>query len=121
MKRQNIRSWTKKDFKIEWFSGTGAGGQHRNKHQNCVRIRHEESGIVTTGQSHRSRQANFREAFSEMGRCLKDHYYPDTQKERAPRTDVIRTYNQAENRVTDHKTGEKVAFNNFDLDGFIGR
>lgn len=56
-----------------------------------------------------------------MGRCLKDHYYPDTQKERAPRTDVIRTYNQAENRVTDHKTGEKVAFNNFDLDGFIGR
>jgi len=28
------------DFKVEWYSGTGAGGQHRNKHQNSVRLTH---------------------------------------------------------------------------------
>ena len=32
------------DFRIDYFSGTGAGGQYRNKHQNCVRLTHTESG-----------------------------------------------------------------------------
>lgn len=46
---------TKKDFKLEWFSGTGAGGQYRNKHQNCCRITHIESGLTCTGQTQRDR------------------------------------------------------------------
>jgi len=40
--------YTKKDFKIDWYSGSGAGGQHRNKHQNCCRIIHIESGFSET-------------------------------------------------------------------------
>jgi protein subunit release factor A len=59
-------SVTKKDFKIDYFSGTGAGGQHRNKHQNCVRIHHAESGAMVTGQSNRERQSNMREAFNSL-------------------------------------------------------
>ena len=61
--KELIFSVTKKDFDIQYFSGTGAGGQHRNKHQNCVRMTHAESGATATGQSSRSRQANEREAF----------------------------------------------------------
>lgn len=59
-------SVTKKDLKIEWFSGTGAGGQYRNKHQNCVRVHHSESGALVTGQSNRNRESNIREAFSNL-------------------------------------------------------
>lgn len=117
--RKLIRSWTKKDFKIDWFSGTGAGGQHRNKHQNCVRVTHIESGLVATGQSHKSRDRNFKDAFEALGNKLKAHYYPDAVKERAPNTETIRTYNIPDNRVVDHKTTHKEPYSSMDLDTFI--
>lgn len=66
MARELIFSVTKKDFDISFFSGTGAGGQHRNKHQNCVRMVHRESGAAATGQSGKSRQQNMREAFKAI-------------------------------------------------------
>jgi len=59
-------SITSKDLEIQYFSGTGAGGQYRNKHQNCVRIQHKESGTLVTGQSNRERQANTKEAFNNL-------------------------------------------------------
>ena len=65
-KRELLFSITKKDFSISHFSGKGAGGQHRNKHQNCVRLKHDESGTTTTGQSHRDRPNNLKEAFNNM-------------------------------------------------------
>lgn len=49
MTKQHLRSWTKDDFDIDWFSGSGAGGQHRNKHQNCVRLKDKETGITCVG------------------------------------------------------------------------
>lgn len=61
--KELLFSVTKKDFSITWFSGTGAGGQYRNKHQNCCRIIHSESGAMGTGQSQRDRVANQKEAF----------------------------------------------------------
>ena len=64
--KSKLFSITKKDFRIEYFSGTGAGGQYRNKHQNCVRLLHTDSGVFVTGQSQRSRQANLREAFNNL-------------------------------------------------------
>jgi protein subunit release factor B len=71
MKKELLFSVTKKDFNIDWFSGRGAGGQNRNKNQNCVRLRHKESGANGTGQSHKSRQANLREAL----KTLTDSYH----------------------------------------------
>jgi peptide chain release factor 1 len=61
--KELLFSITKKDFDIQFFSGTGAGGQHRNKHQNCVRLTHRDSGVTKTGQSNRNREANIKEAF----------------------------------------------------------
>jgi len=64
--KELIFSVTRKDFEITHFSGSGAGGQHRNKHQNCVRIKHKETGIITTGQEERSLKQNEKNAFLRM-------------------------------------------------------
>jgi protein subunit release factor A len=64
--KELLFSITKKDFKIDFFSGTGAGGQYRNKHQNCVRLHHLESGVISTGQSNRNRDSNMREALESL-------------------------------------------------------
>jgi len=64
--KELLFSITKKDFDISYFSGTGAGGQHRNKHQNCVRLKHRESGLLVTGQSYRERKRNLIQAFNNL-------------------------------------------------------
>lgn len=102
-----VRSWTKKDFKLDWFSGSGAGGQHRNKHQNCCRITHIESGIMAVGQNHRDRTHNLREAFKTLAERIVAHYAAKDTKERAPSEERIRTYHEADNRVKDHLSGHQ--------------
>lgn len=59
-------SVTKKDLEVTWFSGSGAGGQHRNRHRNCCRIRHPETGVIVTGQSHKEANANKKEAIRNL-------------------------------------------------------
>ena len=65
-KKELLFSVTEKDLEIEYFSGTGAGGQFRNRHQNCVRLKHKESGVLVTGQSNRERKHNRLEAFNNL-------------------------------------------------------
>ena len=64
--RELLFSVTKDDLEIDWFSGTGCGGQYRNKHQNCCRIRHKDSGAIATGQSQRDRPSNLKEAMENL-------------------------------------------------------
>ena len=52
------RPWLQRrdeDFDLVWFSGTGCGGQHRNRHMNSARLTHLPTGIVKTAQT-RSRE-----------------------------------------------------------------
>ena len=95
-----MRAMTEKDFKLEWFSGTGAGGQHRNKHQNCCRITHIESGLRATGQGSRSRVENQRAAFRRLVGKLVVHY-GDGDPERRNTSNVVRTYHFERNVVSD--------------------
>jgi protein subunit release factor B len=96
---------TKKDFKIDWFSGTGAGGQHRNKHQNCCRITHIESGLSAVGTGAKERKANQKEAFVKLAKRVVAHLMP--KEERNINTSVIRNYNQSRNEVHDKASGFK--------------
>jgi len=109
--------YTKKDFKIEWFSGTGPGGQNRNKVQACVRITHILSGITATGQRDRSRATNFRNAFNDLGLKLKPWIEAQLLKDAPERnkvTETIRTYHYADNRVTDHLSRYRIAASDLD-------
>lgn len=64
--KELLFSITKKDFEITFFNGTGNGGQYRNKHVNCVRIKHKETGLIATGQDQRSQKANLKNAFNRL-------------------------------------------------------
>ena len=62
---------TKRDFVIWYYSGKGAGGQHRNKHMNCVKIKHIESGTCAQGTESKSREQNKRMAFNRLTKLPK--------------------------------------------------
>jgi len=91
---------TKKDFRLEWFSGTGAGGQYRNKHQNCCRITHIETGLQATGQSSRERPQNQKTAFTTLARKVIAYYAAD-EDIRRHMDNVIRTYHFERNLTSD--------------------
>lgn len=60
---ERITLVSKNDLLIEWFSGSGPGGQYRNKHQNCCRMTHKPSGVTVTATRERSQEQNKKEAF----------------------------------------------------------
>ena len=64
--RRLLFTITKKDLIITYFSSKGPGGQNKNKHQNHVRIKHPDSGAIVTGQSHKERRANMKEALHNL-------------------------------------------------------
>lgn len=41
-------------------------GNIGNKHKNCVRIKHPESGVIVTGQEERSLNQNLKTAFTRL-------------------------------------------------------
>lgn len=117
------------DLKVEWYSGTGGGGQHRNKHQNSCRITHIPSGVVCTAQC-RSRENSYEEALNALTQKVIDNskkiHYDRVSVDRKSqvgsgmRGDKIRTYRLQDDTVADHvtmKTGQasKILKGNFDL------
>jgi len=55
-----------KDCIWNYFRGSGAGGQHRNKKDTAVRCTHKPSGAVGTSQQYKSQKQNKRAAFKHM-------------------------------------------------------
>jgi len=111
---------TKKDFKLEWYSGQGAGGQHRNKHQNCCRITHLATGITTNGTASKSRVTNQRDAFTTMARHILKYYEARAQEAKNAgtiSTDVIRNYHAVRNEVHDKASGLKQSYKKVVIDG----
>jgi len=55
---------------ITFLKAGGPGGQHRNKTETGVRLRHIETGIVVTATERRSRRQNLEVAFKRLEKKL---------------------------------------------------
>lgn len=106
------------DIKIEWFSGTGKGGQNRNKVQNSCRLTHIPTGIQASAQT-RDRSNSYKLALETLQIRVKDQIKTESRKKQAlekkiqvgsgMRGDKIRTYRFQDDVVTDHKTEKKAS------------
>ena len=106
----------KNDLKYDWFSGTGSGGQHRNKHQNCLRLKHNPSGITVVAQNHRNRISNELDALERLTKLVKSFYLPEVQKERYRAKEKIRSYREPDNIVRDHASGKDFSYKKIIID-----
>lgn len=119
---------------LDWdtFRASGAGGQHVNKTESAVRVRHLPSGVVVECQAERSQHMN-REKAIEM---LKSRLYEraleekrkaksetESQKMKNEWGSQIRSYVLDDRRVKDHRTNfenrNTDAVLNGDLEGFL--
>lgn len=113
---------------LEWdtFRASGAGGQHVNKTESAVRVRHLPSGIVAECQQERSQHQNRDKALQMLKSRL---YERELEKQLAEKEQVeagkmknewgsqIRSYVLDDRRVKDHRTNHQTSQTESVLDG----
>lgn len=102
-----------KDVREDKMRAGGPGGQKVNKTESAIRLTHLETGITVHIQDEKSQHKNRSKARQILASRVFDHFNRIAQAERAAkrkgmigsgdRSDRIRTYNEPQNRVTDHR------------------
>jgi peptide chain release factor 2 len=115
---------------LEWdtFRASGAGGQHVNKTESAVRVRHLPSGLVAECQEERSQHMNREKAMQMLRSKL---YEKALEEQRAEKDKVeagkmanewgsqIRSYVLDDRRVKDHRSNYQTSQTDAVLDGNI--
>ena len=63
------------ECEVETFRSSGPGGQHVNKTESAVRLRHEPSGVVVTSQQERSQYRNKQLALEKLRKKIEKLNY----------------------------------------------
>ncbi|MBI5018355.1 MAG: peptide chain release factor-like protein [Deltaproteobacteria bacterium] len=58
------------DLEITFFKGSGPGGQHRNKRETAVRVRHVPTGVTVEASEERSQARNREVALERLFEAL---------------------------------------------------
>lgn len=121
------------DIEVDTYRSTGAGGQHVNKTDSAVRMRHISTGIVVTCQNERSQIQNREVAL----KLLKVRLYEREQKRREEeaarlkgehvqadfgtqiRSVTIHPYNIVKDHRTNYETSDTDGYLAGDVDPFI--
>ena len=116
-----------KDLWIDVYRSSGPGGQSVNTTDSAVRITHVPTGIVVSCQNEKSQLQNRDQAMrilrARLLAAAEDAANAEASDARrlqvrtVDRSERIRTYNFAENRISDHRTGYKAHNLDAVLDG----
>jgi len=101
------------EVEIDTYAASSAWGQHANKNESWVRLRHLPTGIIITCCDGRSQLKNKEKAFSVLKAKLYQMEIEEQTKElreerlyqlwTGDRSEKIRTYNYPQDRLTDHR------------------
>ncbi len=113
------REWklNEKDIMVFTTKSTGPGGQHKNKTESCVIMRHLPTGIEAQADS-RSQHNNKKTAREILETRVMRFYddqkyealnkYRDEARGSGMRGDKVRTYRERDDTVTDHRSEVKL-------------
>lgn len=106
-----------RDIDIRATRDSGPGGQHRNKTDSCIVMRHRPTGIeakAATKSQHRNRvmARQMLEARVAAYHTEREHASEAASRRQmvgsGMRGDKVRTYRERDDQVTDHRSGAKL-------------